>query len=177
MICDPPEAGVDRRSVEESAVDMCDAKEGHRRAVRQRDHGASATDIGCRHYIGDGPGILAREGDPVAMRLVEAHDGILPSYPAVLYQGTPGPGEDLIVAGPAIDRVGPAATKDRVVTSAERDLIRAGAAMDQCLPVAAIDCIWACAAIDRVVAVAAIDCIWACAAIDRVVAVPAKDQV
>jgi len=84
MICDPPEAGVDRRSVEERAVDMCDAKEGHRRAVRQRDHGASATDIGGRHYVGDGAGILAREADPVAMRLVEADDGILTSYPAVL---------------------------------------------------------------------------------------------
>src|ERR1700730_8682236 len=127
MICDPPEAGVDRRSVEESAVDMCDAKEGHRRAVRQRDHGASATDIGGRHYIGDGPGILAREGDPVAMRLVEADDGILTSYPAVLYQGTAGPSEDLIVAGPAIDRVGPASTEDRVVGPAADHQIRPGA--------------------------------------------------
>ena len=65
------------------------------------------------------------------MRLVEADDGVLPSYPAVLYQGTPGPGEDLIVAGPAIDRVGPAATKDRIVRPAADDQIRPGATVHQ----------------------------------------------
>ena len=101
--------------------------------------------------------IFAREGDPVAMGLVEADDRIMAGCPTILDQRTSGPGEDVVLARSAIDGIGTASTKYRVMSTAQIDLIGAAAAMDQCRPLSAINRVRAGAAVDRVGSVAAKD--------------------
>src|SRR5437762_537823 len=94
---------------------MRDPDEGHPGAVRQSDGRAAAADSRCRHNMVDGSGILAREADRIAMRLIEADHSILTPDPAILEQSSPGSGHEQIVAGPAIESIVPAAAINRVV--------------------------------------------------------------
>ena len=153
--------------MEECAVDMRDAHKGHGRAVGQGDCRTPAADRGCRDHMGHSARIFAREGDPVAMGLVEADDRIMAGCPTILDQRTSGPGKDVVLARSAIDGIGAASTKYRVVSATKIDLIGAAAAMDQRRPLSAIDRIRAGPAIDRIGAIAAKDEVRAGAAGDE----------
>src|SRR5438270_642688 len=97
---------------------MRDPDQGHCRAVGQSDRRAAAADRRSRHDMVDSGGILAGEGDAIAVRLAEPDDSILTSDATVLDQGSTTADGNQIVSGAAIDRLGAAAPDDRVVCPA-----------------------------------------------------------
>src|SRR5262249_17866486 len=104
--------------VEEAAVDMRDADEGDAGAVRQSVCRVAVVHAGCRHYIGNRRRIFAQKGNTVTMGQVEADDGILVADPVILDQRPSGPGIDEIVAGSAINGIGPASSENRIIVRA-----------------------------------------------------------
>src|SRR3954464_13573257 len=136
-------------------VDMRDADQGHRGAIRQRNSRVAVIRRRCSHNVSDSCGVFAGEVDRVAIRRVKADDGVVATACALLNQGAVGPGRDQVVTGPAVDRIWPKAALYGVVAAAAVNDVGSEAAVYRVVAMTAVDRVRAEAAVYRVIAVAA----------------------
>src|SRR5271166_4621048 len=111
--------------------------------------------MGRRHNVVYRRLVFAFEADLIALRRIEADDGVVAGDSVVLDQSRPAPDLDRIVAGAAGDGFVAAAAGDQLATAAPINRIGAGAALDR-IVAGAVDQVGAAAAGDQV-AGAAVD--------------------